>query len=332
MKITLKPLEDQVVIITGATSGIGSMTAKMAAREGARVVAVARNEEALQRLAEEINQEGGSAMYVHADVGREEDVNRIAAATMRTFGTFDTWINHAGILTAGGCLEVSIEDMKQMMNTNFWGVVYGSRIAAQHYKERGTAGAIINVGSFTGDRNTSAIQSAYDTSKQAAQGWTDALRMEVEKEKSPVSVSLIHTARTDSAIENEVAYHTKVSNDRNLIAPEAVAEAILYCAQNPKREMFIGFHSKLYTVLETVAPGLMRVMENKDTDEPSGLLSKNESDKTQRKLEEQNATIEKRQVKDYAKTSKHSLLSTLIVAGLGTGVWMISQRKKLFGF
>jgi short-subunit dehydrogenase len=332
MKIILKPLEDQVVIITGATSGIGSMTAKMAAREGARVVAVARNEEALQKLTEEINQEGGSAMYVHADVGKEEDVNRIAGATIRTFGTFDTWINNAGVLTSGGCLEVSIEDMKQMMNTNFWGVVYGSRIAAQHYMERGAAGAFINVGSFSGDKNVTAIQSAYATTKQAAQNWTDALRIEVEKDKSPVSISLIHTARTESATETGFAYDTKASDSRNLMAPEAVAEAILYCAQNPKREMFIGFHSKLYTVLETVAPGLMRAMDGKDADQPSDLLSKNDNNKNQSELVEQNVRIEKRKANDYAKASKHSLLSTLIVAGLGTGVWVISQRKKLFGF
>lgn len=95
--MTLKPLNEQVIVITGASSGIGLVTARMAAKEGAKVVAAARNEDALRQLTEEIRQQGGQATYVVADVGNEDDVNRIAEEAINTFGGFDTWVNNAGV-------------------------------------------------------------------------------------------------------------------------------------------------------------------------------------------------------------------------------------------
>ena len=187
-KLSLKKLQDQVVVITGASSGIGLVTARMAAAKGAKVVVAARNEEALKQLTEELTSQGSSAIWVKADVGREEDVNRIAETAIREFGGFDTWVNNAGVSIFGKAMDVTIDDMKRDFDTNFWGVVYGSRAAVNHFKERGEPGALINIGTVYGDRGV-VLQSTYSASKFAVHGWTENLRMELEKEKAPVSVT-----------------------------------------------------------------------------------------------------------------------------------------------
>src|SRR5699024_9274044 len=123
----LKKLKDLVIVITGASSGIGLVTAKMAASRGAKVVAAARNENALKQLVEELTAKGYSATYVKADVGREEDIKKIAETAISEFGRFDTWVNNAGITIYGHAMDVSNEDIKRMFDTNFWGVVYGTK-------------------------------------------------------------------------------------------------------------------------------------------------------------------------------------------------------------
>src|SRR5687767_5283220 len=145
MQVKLKNLNEQVIVITGASSGIGLTTARMAAERGARVVLASRNEDALRKLANEINESGADAVSVVADVGKERDVEKIAAEALHRFGGFDTWVNNAGVSIYGDLEEVSTKDMRQLFETNFWGTVYGSLIAARNMKSRG--GAIINIGS-----------------------------------------------------------------------------------------------------------------------------------------------------------------------------------------
>jgi short-subunit dehydrogenase len=202
----------------------------MAAKGGAKLVLASRNEEALARLAHEIRRNGGQAIYVAADVGVEEDVDRVAETAIRTLGGFDTWVNNAGVSIFGHCDEVSIEDMKRMFDTNFWGVVYGSRAAVRHFKERGEPGAIVNTGSFFGDRATP-VQSTYSASKHAVHGWTDALRMELEAQDASVSVTLLHSGRIDTPYnEHAQSYFARQPAHLGMVyPPEAVAEAI--CTQ-----------------------------------------------------------------------------------------------------
>jgi NADP-dependent 3-hydroxy acid dehydrogenase YdfG len=185
-----KRLAEQVIVITGASSGIGLATARMAAKKGARLVVAARNENALRQLTQEIRDAGSEGACVVADVGDEAQVREIARVAQERFGGFDTWVNNAGIGIYGPLQEGTIEDYRRLFDTNFWGVVYGSLEAVRHLSERG--GSLINVGSTVSDRALF-LQGMYSASKHAVKGFTDALRMEVEQAGKPVSVTLIWT-------------------------------------------------------------------------------------------------------------------------------------------
>lgn len=249
----LKPLNEQVIVLTGATSGIGLVTARMAAEKGAKLVLTARNADALEGLKNEINGFGGKAIAVPADVANEEELLKVAAAALDEFGNFDTWINDAGVSIYGKLEEVSNEDSRRLFDTNFWGVVNGSLIAARNLKING--GAIINIGSTLSDRAIP-IQGMYSASKHAVKGFTDALRMELEAERAPISVTLIKPGAIDTPYKEHAKNYlsTAPENPPPVYAPETVAEAILYAAENPVRDMFAGGGGKFISALGQLAP------------------------------------------------------------------------------
>ena len=132
MTVRLKPIKEQVIVITGASSGIGLVTARMAAKRGARVMLTARNHDALKQLADEIvanESNGGMAAFLAADVADEAALRRVADEAVSRFGRIDTWVNGAGVSVYGRLTDVSLEDQRRVFETNFWGVVIGSRIA-----------------------------------------------------------------------------------------------------------------------------------------------------------------------------------------------------------
>jgi NAD(P)-dependent dehydrogenase (short-subunit alcohol dehydrogenase family) len=258
---SLRPLDQQVIVITGASSGIGLVTARAAARGGAKVVLAARNGDALEEVVEKIRADGGTATHVVADVGREEDVQHVADVAIETYGRFDTWVNNAGVSIFGDIVDVSVEDFRRVFDTVFWGVVYGSRIAVAHYRDRPEnlgRGALINVGSFFGDRATP-VQSTYGSAKFAVHGFTEALRVETAHAGIPVSVTLVHPGRIDTPYnEHAHSYIDQQPAHRGMIyPPEAVAEAILYAAAHPKRDLYVGAQAKLLLVASNVAPRVL---------------------------------------------------------------------------
>lgn len=328
-KLSLKKLKNQVIVITGASSGIGLVTARVAASKGAKVVVAARNADALKQLVEELKREGHQAVWVRADVGREEDVNRIAETAIREFGTFDTWVNNAGLSIFGEAMEVSIEDMKRAFDTNFWSIVYGSRAAVRHFKERGIPGALINVGTVYGDRGV-VLQSTYSAAKFAVHGWTENLRMELEKEGAPVSVTLIHPGRIDTPYnEHARSYLDKQPAHIGMIyAPEAVAEAILHAAQHPKRDIYVGSQAKLGAMLGLLAPRFTdKFMEStmyrtQQSNRPSRSVEDNALYRPGYGLHERGTN--KGWIRSgslYVKAQKHPVLSTIAIAGIGSMIW-----------
>ena len=234
-----KPVREQVIVITGASSGVGRATAEMAARQGARVVLAARSEDALRDIVEGITAAGGVASYVVTDVSNEEEVKRLSREAIATYGSYDTWVNNAGVSIYGRLEEVTTADSRQLFETNFWGTVYGSLAAAEHLKTYG--GTIVNVGSTLSERAI-LIQGMYSASKHAVKGFTEALRMELELEDAPVWVALVKPA----ALDTPYPQHAKnyMDKEANLPAPvyhpDLAAETILHCATHRQREMFVG--------------------------------------------------------------------------------------------
>jgi short-subunit dehydrogenase len=253
MKINLKDINEQVIVITGASSGIGLATARMAARQGAKVVLAGRSEEALRQVVDEIRSTGGEAIHVVADVGVEEDVRRIAAETIQHFGGFDTWVNNAGVSIYGQLADVPVHDERKLFETNYWGVVYGSRIALEHLRARG--GALINIGSVLSDR-AFPLQGAYSASKAAVKAYTDTLRMELEQQGCPVAVTLIQP----TAIATPFPEHARNYMDAQprlmapVYAPHLVAESILHAAQVPTRDLMVGGAAKALSTMAKYAP------------------------------------------------------------------------------
>lgn len=255
MPITLKPLRDQVMVVTGASSGIGLATARAAARHGTRLVLAARSANALSELSRELTALGTDAYVVPTDVARFEDVASLAREAHTRFGGFDTWVNNAGVGLYGELETVPVDDMRRLFDINFWGVVHGSLEAAKHLKTRG--GALINVGSTVSDR-AAPLQGIYSASKHAVKGFTDALRMELEAEGAPVSVTLVKPGPIDTPFtENAKNYMDKAARHiPTVYAPEAVADAILHCAETPVRDVYVGASGKVQAAMGLWAPRL----------------------------------------------------------------------------
>jgi NAD(P)-dependent dehydrogenase (short-subunit alcohol dehydrogenase family) len=256
MNPPLRPLEEQTIVITGASSGIGLTTSRMAARQGARVVMAARNESAMQEAADQIKAEGGDAFVVPTDVGYEDQIDRLAQAAIDHYGGFDTWVNNAAVSIFGNTWDVATPDMRRMFDVVYWHVVYGSRAALRHYKGRmGSSASIINVGSLFGDR-VPPLQSTYASAKSAVHGFTDGLRTELEAAGAPVSVTLLHPGRIDTPFnEHALAYTEHHPSHRDMVyAPDTVADAILFAASHGPRDLYIGSQAKAWAVAGRLAP------------------------------------------------------------------------------
>ncbi len=249
----LKALDRQVIVITGASSGIGLTTARMAAKVGAKLVLSSRNAQALEKIVGEIQAEGGTAISVVADVADPAAVRQIADAAIAGFGGFDTWVNNAGVSIYGRLTEVPIAEQRRLFETNYWGVVHGSREAADHLRERG--GAIINVGSVLSERSIP-LQGAYCASKHAVKGFTDSLRMELEEQGAPISVTLIKPSAINTPYTRHARSHLAVhpQNPPPVYDPEVVAKAILRCAVAPRRDVYVGGAGKMFSLMETFMP------------------------------------------------------------------------------
>jgi short-subunit dehydrogenase len=234
-----KPINEQTIVITGASSGIGRITAEMAAEHGANVVLSARSGEALDEIVNEIRTKGGHAIAVDADVKNEEDMERLASEAVKTYGGIDTWVNNAGVSIYAKIEDSTSEDAHELFETNFWGVFHGSRTAVKQMKQSG--GTLINVGSTLSDRAIP-VQGIYSASKHAVKGFTDALRMELEHDNIPVQVTLIKPAAIDTPYTKHVKnYMDKEAQVPNPVYdPKLVAEAILHCATHKRRDMFVG--------------------------------------------------------------------------------------------
>jgi short-subunit dehydrogenase len=241
--LKLKPLSQQVIVITGATSGIGLATARLAARAGANVFLIARSPNKLRSLNAELTGNGARSAYAVADVGQEEDVKAASQAAIRMFGRYDSWVNCAGVSIYGLAKDTPTDEQHRLFATNYWGTVYGSLVAVEHLRRRG--GTLINIGSELSDVPIQ-LQSTYVASKHAVKGFTNCLRLELATEGAPVRVSLIKPAGTDTLFVEHAKKHVEFAPKLPppVYAPEVVAKAILHAARHGTAELHAGGASK----------------------------------------------------------------------------------------
>lgn len=251
----LKPLEQQTIVITGGSSGIGLATAKMAAERGANVIIVARNEDGLEQAAQDIRDAGGKCDFVSADVGKREEVKAAVQTILERHGSFDTWVSNAGVGAYAKLEEISDEDHHRLFDTNYWGVVHCATEALPHLKKQG--GALITTGSIS-SQMPAPILSSYTASKFAVKGYIDSLRLELMHEDAPVSVTLVQPSGINTPFGkhslNQMEERSKVPPP--VYSPDVVAKTICHAAEHPTRDIIVGGAGRAMTLLATLAPNL----------------------------------------------------------------------------
>lgn len=260
-----KPLDAQVIVITGASSGIGLCTALLAAERGAQVVLLARSG-VLDDIVAEIRAEGGRADAFRVDVSSREDLARVTADIVGKHGRIDTWVNNAGVSIYGRLDEVSEADHRRLFDVNFWGLVNGSLAALPALKASG--GVLVNLGSEVSDA-VLPLLGMYAASKHAVQGFTDALRVEqAHVDGQPVSIVLIQPTATNTPFpqnaRNYLEHEPKLPSPQ--IDPHRVAEAILDAACNGGRDIKVGAMAHVNTAMSKLLPRLADRLSAKQAD------------------------------------------------------------------
>ena len=253
MKINLKPINEQVVVIFGASSGIGRIAALDFAKRGAKVVLAARSESGLKSLVVEIETSGGEAYYLIADAADFEQVKNVADATVEKFGRLDTWVHSAGAFLFATVEQTEPAEYKRVIEVNLLGQIYGAKAALPYLKKSG--GALIHISSVEGWR-TVPYQSAYGASKHGINGFVQALRVELAHDETPVSVSLILPAAINTPIydkgRNKMPFKPRPVPP--IYHPQIVSDAILYAAENPVTDLIAGGAGVGVVVAERLSP------------------------------------------------------------------------------
>jgi NAD(P)-dependent dehydrogenase (short-subunit alcohol dehydrogenase family) len=235
-----KPLSEQVVMVTGASSGLGRAIARGAGSRGAKVVVTARNAEALENCVRELEAGGSEALAVPADHADQDEVARVVAQAVDRFGRIDTYVANAMVTVYAEAERLEPDELRRVMEVNFFGMVYGFWAALPHLKQ--SRGTFLHVSSALAYRGIP-LQAAYCSSKAAGRTFLESARVELEKEGADVAVSLvlpgaINTPQFDRD-RQKIGYQPQPVPP--IYQPEPFAEATLHCAEYPVRELPISW-------------------------------------------------------------------------------------------
>jgi NAD(P)-dependent dehydrogenase (short-subunit alcohol dehydrogenase family) len=235
-----KPLAEQVVVITGASTGLGRAIARRAAARGARVVVAARNAEALDQAVEEVEAAGSEGLAVPTDVADLEQVRRLVARAVAHFGRIDTFVANAIVTVYAEVDRLEPQELRRVLDVNFYGVVHGFWAALPVLRE--SRGTFLHVGSALAYRGIP-LQAAYCASKAACRTLLESARVELQKAGDDVAVSVvlpgaINTPQFDHA-RQKMGYQPQPVPP--IYDPEPFAEAVLHCCEHPVRELPIGW-------------------------------------------------------------------------------------------
>ena len=257
MRIDLRPLDEQVVVVLGASSGIGRASALQLAARGAKVVVSARSEEALASVVAEITGSGGEATSVVADVVDFEQVQHVASFAAETYGRIDTWVNCAAVSVFAGFQDTTPEEFRRLSEVNYLGQVHGALAALPHLQASGR-GALIAVSSLESIVSLP-NHAAYSASKCAVEGAIDALRRELMAAELPVSVTSVKpgTINTPLFSNSRNKMDVKPKGPPPYYQPNVVADCVVYAAEHPVRDLFAGGSALVMAITQFLAPGLM---------------------------------------------------------------------------
>ena len=267
--------ERRTVVITGASAGVGRATARAFARRGWNIALIARGSEGLEATRAEVEQDGGAALALAADVADADAVFRAAGQAVEVFGGVDVWINGAMATVYGEVGEITPEEFRRVTEVTYLGYVHGTMAALRHMRPR-NSGTIVQIGSALAYRAIP-LQAAYCGAKFAIRGFTDALRSELIHAGSGVRITMVqlpgvNTPQFDWARNHMDGRPRPVGS---VFAPEAIAEHVVRAAAEAPRELWIGGPAVQAILGDMVVPGLLdRMLAGKayggqQTDEPA---------------------------------------------------------------
>lgn len=246
-----------VVVITGASAGVGRATARAFAARGARIGLIARNRDALEAAKAEVEARGGEAVVAVADVADAGAVERAAQLIEEAFGPFDVWVNNAMASVLGPIKEIPPDELRRVTEVTYLGVVHGTQAALRRMLPR-DRGVIVQVGSALAYRGIP-LQAPYCAAKHAVQGFHDSLCSELLHDRSKVRATMVHLPALNTPQFRWIRSHLprKAQPFGTIFEPEVAARAIVWASEHPRRELNVGWGTTQAIVANTFAPGAL---------------------------------------------------------------------------
>lgn len=280
----MKRLDQQVVVLLGASSGVGRDAALRFSRRGARVVAAARDEEALRSLVDEIRRDGGDATALATDVTDFAQVEALAETARQHYGGLDTWVQLASVFLSASVEQTTPEEFRRVIEVDLLGAVHGAMAALPYLRREG--GALIFLSSMAAKRSAP-LHAAYSAAKHGTEGFLEALRVELMHDRVPVSVTSIRPATLNTPLfdKGRSKLGVKGIGPPPFYQPQIASEAILYAAEHPVRDIRVGGASRMIELMQCMSPRLVdlalarigyriqRTQEPQSPDSPDNLFS-----------------------------------------------------------